>query len=60
MLSEERIRYFYTGKSWFRNMNNVIINYRHKGEANDLYLIHMNHRCELDRVACCPSVWRWR
>lgn len=46
-------------KSWFRNMDNVIVNYRHKGEKNDLYLIHMFHRCDIDRIGYYPSVYKW-
>ena len=44
-------------KSWWWNINNIIINYRHKGEEYDMYTIHMNDRCSLDRVCPYPKVW---
>ncbi len=54
-----KIRY-YDQKDWFRNMNNIVTNYKHKGEANDMYLIHMVDKCRIDRQGVCPGVWRWR
>ena len=33
-------------------MNNVIINYRHRGEENDMYLVHMSlPKQRIDRMA---------
>jgi len=48
------------GKSWFRDIGNRVMNYRHKGQDNDVYLIHMFHRCRIDRTCCYPRVWRWK
>lgn len=44
-------------KSWWWNMNNIIVNYLHKSEEYDMYTIHMNDRCSLDRTCPCPKVW---
>lgn len=37
----ERNPYLIKQKSWYYNMNNIIIDYRHRGEAGDMYLIQM-------------------
>ena len=44
-------------KSWWWNINNIIRNYRHKSEEYDMYTIHMNDRCRLDRICPYPKVW---
>lgn len=47
-------------KRWWWNMNNIIINYHHIGEDNDMRFIHMNGKCRLDRIGMYSSVFRWR
>lgn len=49
--------YWVYQKSWWRNMDNVIINYRHIGEANNMYLIHMNKKCRIDRLGGVSKVY---
>lgn len=41
-------------KAWWRDMDNIIISFRHKGAATHMRLIHMNNKCRLDRIACYP------
>ena len=48
----------YKYKTWFWNMNNIVVNYRHIGEDNHMYLIHMNEKCRIDRTGPYPKVWR--
>lgn len=60
MTTKRFIDYRCRQKGWWRNMDNIIINYKHCSEENDMYLIHMNHKCRLDRVGFCPSIWRER
>ena len=60
-MSEKRfLDYITRQKSWYHNLLRVVINYRHRSEANAMYTIHMNHRCRLDRMGDYPSVWRWK
>lgn len=54
------IRHSLNRKDWWWNMNNVIINYRHRGQENDLYLIHMNKKGRVDRLGCYSKIFRWR
>ena len=56
-----KLRYAWNQKSWFTNLNNVIINYLHKSETQDIYLIHMSRpKCRINRTCCHSRVWRWR
>lgn len=49
---KDKFHYSFNWKSWWWNMNNVIINYRHRGEENDMYLVHMNlPKQRIDRMA---------
>ena len=48
--------YTFKTKRWWRNMDNRILNYLHMGEDNDMYLIHMNQKCRIDRVAPYPYI----
>jgi len=41
-------------------MDGIIINYRHMGEDNSDYLLHMDNKGRIDRMCPCPSVWRWK
>lgn len=47
-------------KTWFRNMDNRILDYRHMSEDNLIRFAHMDHKCRIDRVGGYPRVWRWR
>ena len=40
-------------------MDNIIIDYQHRSEDNDMYLIMMSLP-KIDRVGMPPKVWRWR
>ena len=46
-------------KTWFFNMNNIFVNYLHMGEDNDMYLVHMNKKCRIDRLGGVSRVWRF-
>lgn len=59
-MAEKRIRYCCNVKDWFRNMDNIVINYRHMGEANHMYTIHMLGKCRIDRVGVDSKIWRYR
>ena len=48
----------YTQKDWFRNMDNIVVNYRHRGEENHMYLIHMLGKCRIDRLGGVSKVYR--
>lgn len=54
------INYITKQKSWYHNLLGIVSDYKHRSEENDMYLIHMNDRCRLDRVGCYSSIWRWR
>ena len=42
-------------------MNNIVVNYRHRGEANDMYLVHMScPKCQIDPVGFYPKNLKWR
>lgn len=60
MIGKQFINYIIKQKRWYRNLFGIVINYKHRGEENDMYLIHMNNRCRLDRIGYYPSVWRWK
>ena len=46
-----KIRYSSKQKDWFRDMDNIVVNYRHRREANDMYLVHMScPKCQIDRL----------
>ena len=49
----------YCNKFWWRNMNNIIINYRHKGEETHIRFIHMNKKCRIDKVGIHPYSGIW-
>lgn len=54
-----RNRYFWRSKRWYANLNNVVINYRHKGEDFDLNFCHLLlPKMQIDRVS--PVAWCWR
>ena len=56
-----RVRYFIVQKDWYRNMNNLVRNYWHRGEENDLYLCHMSlPKMDIDRLGYYPRCWRWK
>ena len=58
-MNKRFINYSVKQKDWWRNMDNIIINYRHRGEENDMYLIHMNKRCRIDRLGGISKVMRY-
>ena len=56
-----KIRYSSKQKDWFRNMDNIVVNYRHMGRGKDMYLVHMScPKCQIDRLGFYPKNWRWR
>lgn len=57
---KDKFHYSMKTKDWYWNMNNIIINFRRRGEANDMYLIHMNEKCRIDRTGPDSRVWRWK
>ena len=61
-MTEKRrfINYIIKQKSWYQNLLNIVINYKHRSEENDMYLIHMNDKCRIDRMGYYPSIWRWK
>ena len=42
MISKHYIDYYCKQKDWWRNMENVVMNYRHCSEENSMYLCHMS------------------
>ncbi len=53
------INYCCRQKSWWCNMDNIIINYRHRGEENDMYLVHMvTPKQRVDRMGVVKGC-RW-
>lgn len=45
------IKYYSKQKRWWANMDGIVINYRHRGETNDMYLVHMTLPKErIDRI----------
>ena len=56
-MTKRLINYIFRQKSWYRNLLRI---YWHCSEANDMYTIHMNHKCRLDRIGVEPKVWRWK
>ena len=60
-MDDYKIRYSCGQKDWFRNMTGIVINYRHKSEANHMCFIHMlTPKLSIDRVGGYPKNWRWR
>lgn len=45
-------------KDWYRNMDNICIDYRHMGECG-LYLVHMAGKCRIDRLGGISKVCRF-
>ena len=42
-MTEKRFAdYYCRQKDWWRNMDNIVINYRHCSEENSMYLVHMS------------------
>ena len=56
----KKCNYWAKQKSWWRNMDNIIIDYLHKSETNDFYLIHMYKKCRIDRTCCYSRMFRWK
>lgn len=40
-------------------MNNIIVNYLHKGEETHNRFIHMNEKCRIDRMGIYPYLGKW-
>ena len=53
-INKNKRLYILHQKAWWRNMNNIIINYRHKGEETDIRFINMNKKCRIDRKGIHP------
>lgn len=55
------INYFSKQKMWYCNLYGIVHNYKHRGEENDLYLVHMClPKLDLDRIGYYPKNWRWK
>ena len=57
-MSEGYSYYWGWQKSWWRNMDNVVINYKHCGEDFNMKFGHMFHKCRLDRIGGYYRCWR--
>ena len=55
-----KLRYAWNQKDWYRNIANIVINYRHKSEGNVMYTVHMDNKCRIDRMCCDSKIWRWK
>ena len=60
MTDKRLIEYRCKQKDWWRNMDNIVINYRHCSEENSMYLVHMNDKCRIDRVGVGSKIWIYR
>ena len=60
MIEKRFINYIVKQKCWYQNLLDIVINYKHRSEENDMYLIHMNDKCSIDRMGYYPSIWRWK
>ena len=56
-MNKRFIEYYCGQKDWWRNLDNLCINYRHCGEENSMYLIHMSGKCRIDRLGGISKVW---
>jgi len=53
------VDYYCRQKDWWRNMDNIVINYHHMGEENSMYLVHMlTPKQRIDRSAVVKGC-RW-
>lgn len=60
-MNERYINYICKQKSWFITLSPYMIDYRHKGEANDIYLCHMvSPKIDIDRIAGYSKIWRFK
>lgn len=60
-MTEGLIDYKCKQKDWWRNMDNIVINYRHCGEENSMYLIHMSlPKIQIDRICPDSKIWIWK
>ena len=54
------IKYNSKQKDWWRNMDNIVINYRHMGEENSMYLVHMSlPKQRIDRLGGISKIMRF-
>ena len=51
---------YFKQKSWWRNLDSVVIHYRHMGEDNCMTFCHMSNKCRLDRLGDYSKVFIWR
>lgn len=51
--------YYCRQKDWWRNMDNIVINYRHMGEC-DLRFVHIGDKCRIDRLGGISKIWGCR
>ena len=55
----KRNQYFLRSKSWFYDLNNKVVMYKHKGRAFDIYFSHLlSPKLQIDRFAPFPKCWR--
>ena len=58
-MNKNKRLYILHQKAWWRNMNNIIVNYLHKGEETHTRFIHMNEKCRIDRMGIYPYLGKW-
>lgn len=59
VISKQFINYYCSQKSWWRNLDNICIYYKHMSEENDTYLCHMNKKCRIDRLGGASKIARF-
>lgn len=51
MTAKRFIDYYCRQKDWWRNMDNIVINYRHCSEKNSMQFVHMTlPKMRIDRI----------
>ena len=58
-INKNKRLYILHQKAWWRNMNNIVRDYRHKGEETDIRFIKMNKKCRIDRIGIYPYLGKW-
>ena len=58
-MNKRFINYLCKQKWWYSNLRDIVINYKHRGEENDIYLCHMELP-KIDHTGYYPRCWRWK
>lgn len=53
-----KFRKYNNNKYWWWNMNNIVVNYQHRGEENDLYLLNIFNEERIDRLGGISKVYQ--